>query len=678
MTGAAPGDSPGTAAPSAPAPAPAAAAEGRLAAGRYRLLRQLGRGGMGVVWLARDELLDREVAVKELRPPSYLPEESFAELRERAMREARNVGRIRHPNAVTLHDVVPPAAADDAVYLIMEFVDGPTLAELIESHGPMPAPWTGALGLQLLDVLQAAHALGIVHRDVKPANILVTKDGQAKLTDFGIAHSATDPRLTGIGVVGTPAYVAPELFHRGPLTPAVDLWSLGATLYHAADGHGPFDRDSLDATIYAIALAPMPVPDFDPGIAAAISAMLCRDPGERATIAQARALLSPYGAPRLPPLGPPSPARPGAAVPPATGVDPAPGGASGIVVNSAPPPPPGIPAAGISPPAGPAPVPAARRRPGARLRRFRWPAAIAAVVAIGVTVGVWAVRWPEPPGQGAGRQLGGTSSASAGPTPGGSGPRPSLAATPRSSPKTSTSGPAPARSSGSPHASASGSVPVQGSSSTPAASAVALPTPAITGVTLDQSDGDLTVMWSALADSGLSYDVHYENLSTAQPAWQSSRPATTTATEPGCTPTKANAGVCTLTTAQLPGLPVGDTFAIYVTAVSASGQSKPSATHYYVGAPQDFAAANRSGVVDLSWVAVSGNSVQVYYLDETAGGTWQTLDYPETTTPSKFGYPADSTQVTGLTSGDRYAFYVESANKYGAGDSQTVTVTPAA
>jgi len=280
------------------------AAPERLVARQYRLLRELGRGGTGVVWLADDELLTRQVAVKELRPPPGLTDRDVARLWERAVREARNAARIRHPNAVTMYNVIPPSSADDAAYLIMEFVDGPTLADLIERHGPLPAPWVEAIGLQLLDVLGTAHAFGIVHRDVKPGNILLTQDGQAKLTDFGIAHFIGDLRLTTDGVVGTRAYLAPELQRPGPITPAADLWSLGATLFHAAEGRSPFERKSAFATAYAILFDSLPTPRCAPGVAAAISIMLRRDPAERATIEQARALLLGHGRPKLPVPGP--------------------------------------------------------------------------------------------------------------------------------------------------------------------------------------------------------------------------------------------------------------------------------------------------------------------------------------------------------------------------------------
>jgi serine/threonine protein kinase len=263
----------------------------RLVAGRYRLVSELGRGGMGVVWLAEDQLVGRQVAVKELRP---LPGMSHAEqqtYRQRALQEARSAARIDHPGAVTLYDVLPASDGDDAVYLIMELVQGPTLAQVIGQHGQLAEATVAAFGLQLLAVLQAAHALGVVHRDIKPANILIAPGGQAKLTDFGIAHTIGDLRLTRSGVMGTQAYMAPELFESAPITPAVDVWSLGATLYAAAEGRGPFERDTTGATLRAILIDAPPPPRCSPALATALAGMLQRDPARRASTTQASAAL---------------------------------------------------------------------------------------------------------------------------------------------------------------------------------------------------------------------------------------------------------------------------------------------------------------------------------------------------------------------------------------------------
>jgi serine/threonine protein kinase len=265
--------------------------QARLVEGRFQLLRELGRGGMGVVWLADDLQLYRRVAVKELRPPPGLSPDGREACAKRALREARSAARIQHPNAVTLYHSVPATADDDAVYLIMEFIDGPTLAQLIRANGPLPDTTVATWGIQLLDVLQTAHGLGIVHRDIKPANIMITADNQVKLTDFGIAHTIGDPRLTHSGTMGTQAYMAPERFSAAPITPAADLWSLGATLCHAAQGQGPFDRDTTEAILRAILIDDIPAPHCAPALAHAITALLRRDPERRATIPQARTQL---------------------------------------------------------------------------------------------------------------------------------------------------------------------------------------------------------------------------------------------------------------------------------------------------------------------------------------------------------------------------------------------------
>ncbi len=273
-------------------------------AGRYQLLRELGRGGMGVVWLAQDQLVDRQVAVKELRPPAGLTDEERETYRRRALLEARSAARIHHPGAVLLYDVLPATSSDDAIYLIMEYVEGPTLAELVRRSGPLPAADVTAYGLQMLSVLDAAHALGIVHRDVKPANIIITPGGQAKLTDFGIAHAVGDARLTSSGIMGTQAYTAPELFDAGPITPAADVWSLGATLFAAAEGYGPFDRDTAGSTLRAILLDDLPVPRCPQPLAGAIRGMLERDPARRSATSQARAQLLEADAARAAPQPP--------------------------------------------------------------------------------------------------------------------------------------------------------------------------------------------------------------------------------------------------------------------------------------------------------------------------------------------------------------------------------------
>ncbi len=302
--------------------------EARLVAGRYRLVRQLGRGGMGAVWLGEDELAGRMVAVKELRPPAGVSPEEQDVFHRRALSEARSAARLAHPNAVTLHDVIPASPADDAVYLIMEYVAGASLAQLIAEQGPLSEARTAEIALQLLSVLDAAQALGLVHRDIKPANIMITPAGQVKLTDFGIAHMVGGTRLTGDGVLGTPAYMAPEQLQGFDLTPAVDCWALGVTLYDAVAGRNPFDRSTTVATFHAILMADLPPAPCGPPLAGVITGLLVRDPAQRMTTERARASLTGAapplhaagpGDPVPPPMPPPGPTRPGDAWSPGPG-----------------------------------------------------------------------------------------------------------------------------------------------------------------------------------------------------------------------------------------------------------------------------------------------------------------------------------------------------------------------
>ncbi|MFE9890086.1 protein kinase [Streptomyces scopuliridis] len=253
----------------------------RLVAGRYRLTEVLGRGGMGVVWQATDELIGRTVAVKELRVPHGLSERERAAFGERALREARTAGRIRHPGVIAIHDLIPGTAQDDAVYVVMELVEAPSLATVLERDGALPERRVAWLGLRVLEALDAAHAIGLVHRDVKPSNILVLANDQVKLVDFGIAHAVDDTRLTRTGVAGSTGYIAPELFEGQPPTPAADLWSLGVTLHHAATNRSPFERGSTAATIRAVLHDNPPPMDRHPSLAPVIEGLLVRDPNRR-------------------------------------------------------------------------------------------------------------------------------------------------------------------------------------------------------------------------------------------------------------------------------------------------------------------------------------------------------------------------------------------------------------
>jgi serine/threonine protein kinase len=276
---------------------------GRVVAGRYRLEHELGRGGMGVVWRAGDTLIERTVALKELRPPGG---EEAAAFVERALREARNAGRLNHPGVVGVHDVISPTGDDDSVYIVMEYVEAPTLGDLIDREGPLPAPRVAAMGAGILDALTAAHAMGIVHRDIKPSNVLVGAGDRVKLTDFGIALAAEDTRLTRSGVMGTHAYLAPEAFDNGHIGPAADLWALGATLFHAVAGRPPFERDTTTATLRAILFEDPPPPPCPPPLADVIAGLLTRSVDQRLTSDTAYRELEQAATQPIVPADPPS------------------------------------------------------------------------------------------------------------------------------------------------------------------------------------------------------------------------------------------------------------------------------------------------------------------------------------------------------------------------------------
>ncbi|WP_299932745.1 serine/threonine-protein kinase [uncultured Nocardioides sp.] len=242
-----------------------------MIAGRYRLERQIGRGGSGTVHLAIDEVLGRQVAIKRI---GLIPGSDAAEL-ERAEREARLAAALNHPHVVSVFDLVDE---EDVRWLVMEYVDGETLSERVRSSGPMDAVEAAMLLGQTADALVEAHDHGIVHRDVKPSNILIA-DGAAKLNDFGIARSEDDPSLTQTGLVtGSPAYLAPEVASGSSATTASDVWSLGATLYHALTGKPPYDvGDNLIGALYKIVHEDPPrLPDDHP-MAGLLTVMMNHD-----------------------------------------------------------------------------------------------------------------------------------------------------------------------------------------------------------------------------------------------------------------------------------------------------------------------------------------------------------------------------------------------------------------
>ncbi|MGA4879481.1 serine/threonine-protein kinase [Streptomyces lydicamycinicus] len=263
--------------------------EGRLLAGRYRLADVLGRGGMGTVWRARDEVLGRTVAVKELRFPGGVEEDEKRRLITRTLREAKAIARIRNNGAVTVYDVVDE---DDRPWIVMELVEGRSLAEVIRDDGPLTPRRAGEVGLAVLDVLRAAHEAGILHRDVKPSNVLMSDDGRVVLTDFGIAQVEGDPSVTSTGMlVGAPSYISPERARGQKPGPPADLWSLGGLLYACVEGVPPYDKGSAIATLTAVMTEPVEPPKSAGGLEEVIYGLLVKDPAGRLDDAGARALL---------------------------------------------------------------------------------------------------------------------------------------------------------------------------------------------------------------------------------------------------------------------------------------------------------------------------------------------------------------------------------------------------
>ncbi|GAT64797.1 serine/threonine protein kinase [Planomonospora sphaerica] len=279
----------------------------RRVAGRYHLLEPIGEGGMGVVWRAHDELLDRVVAVKEVRYRG-VDEKARSDLNQRTVREAKTAGRLDHPSVIIVHDVVEEGGRP---WIVMQLVRSRSLGETVRERGPLPPDRVAAVGLSVLGALRAAHAAGVLHRDVKPENVLLAHDGRVVLTDFGIASTSHEPGITRTGgMVGTPAFLPPERLHGLPATPESDLWSLGATLYAALEGRPPFHKATPAATMMAV-LAGEPPPLTCTGpLASAVLGLLAKEPAARMGADEAEALLTLAAAGRTVPDGAPPPPPP--------------------------------------------------------------------------------------------------------------------------------------------------------------------------------------------------------------------------------------------------------------------------------------------------------------------------------------------------------------------------------
>ncbi|MUN35822.1 protein kinase [Actinomadura sp. NEAU-AAG5] len=343
---------------------------------RYRLLSVVGRGGMGTVWRAYDEMLDRDVAVKEVHLPERITEAERKVLCRRLLGEARATAALKHPGVVAVHDLI---VEDGRPWIVMEFVESRSLHRIIADGGPLGVRRAARIGADVLAVLRAAHAAGILHRDVKPSNVLICQDGRVLLTDFGLAVHADPGRETAetlvAGIEGSPAYLPPERVNGHPSVPASDLWSLGATLYTAVEGFSPFLRCHALASMVAVLLGEYPLPARAGPLAPVIEGLLRQRPEDRlsgeATAALLREAAGPsetpgatlVAAPRRVPSRVRVPSRPGARVP-------------------------ALPAV----PSLPALFRGRERRYGARWR----PGAVlsvAVLAAIAAGMGTWAARW---------------------------------------------------------------------------------------------------------------------------------------------------------------------------------------------------------------------------------------------------------------------------------------------
>jgi tRNA A-37 threonylcarbamoyl transferase component Bud32 len=268
------------------------AAHVRRIGGRYALSGLLGAGAMGTVWSGYDEVLQRRVAVKELKVPPGVPTQELAEARERIMREARALGGLSHPNIITVFDVVD---VDGEPMVVMELVPSRNLATIIGEQGPLTGQQVAVVGFATAGGLRAAHRSGITHRDVKPGNVLVADDGRVKLTDFGIARNVADAPMTSAGLVlGSPAYIAPEVAAGQPVTPAADLWGLGATLFAAVEGRPPYDVNGDPvATITEVVDGDVPRPRGTGPVVEVIMALMRKEPDARMPLEEVRQRLRP-------------------------------------------------------------------------------------------------------------------------------------------------------------------------------------------------------------------------------------------------------------------------------------------------------------------------------------------------------------------------------------------------
>lgn len=263
---------------------------GRLIGGRYRLDDVIGEGSMGTVWAATDEVLLRQVAIKDIKYPPGTPAVEVTQLQHRLLREARAVAALSHPNVTTVYDVLD---TESGPMIVMELLQARPLTEIVSQQGSLSPQQTARIGSAVGSALTAAHARGITHRDVKPANVLIADDGRVTLTDFGIARNTDEHTMTGTGLIlGSPAYIAPEIARGQPTGPASDAWSLGALLFYCLEGRPPFDRVTAIATLHSVIKDPVPPHPHSGSLGGAVSGLLIKTPTLRMTIDRALTIMT--------------------------------------------------------------------------------------------------------------------------------------------------------------------------------------------------------------------------------------------------------------------------------------------------------------------------------------------------------------------------------------------------
>ncbi|WP_329391113.1 serine/threonine protein kinase [Streptomyces sp. NBC_01351] len=266
----------------------------RVISGRYRLLEPIGRGGMGIVWRARDEVLARDVAVKEVRAPAWMEAAELARMYRRLEREAWAAARVSHRGVVTVYDV---ATEDGRPWIVMELVRGLSLADVLEAEGTVPPQRAAHIGEQVLAALRSAHEAGVLHRDVKPGNVLIANDGRVVLSDFGIAGLEGSSAITMTGeVVGSPEFLAPERALGRDAGPESDLWSLGVMLYAVVEGSSPFRGETPLDTLRAVVDGELPPPRRAGPLEPVLEGLLRKDPAARLSAAEAARMLRVVGA----------------------------------------------------------------------------------------------------------------------------------------------------------------------------------------------------------------------------------------------------------------------------------------------------------------------------------------------------------------------------------------------